>query len=36
MSDIKKYMDIKRLGHKSTIGVLNPGDYITSYRRRYL
>lgn len=29
MSEIKKYTDIVRLGHKSTIGVLNEGDHIT-------
>lgn len=29
MSEIKKYTDVVRLGHKSTIGVLNEGDYIT-------
>lgn len=28
MSEFKKYMDIIRLGHGSTVGVLNPGDYI--------
>lgn len=28
MSEMKKYMDIVRLGHKSTVGVLNPGDKI--------
>lgn len=27
-SEHKKYMDIVRLGHKSTVGVLNVGDYI--------
>jgi hypothetical protein len=29
MSEIKKYTDIVRLGHKSTVGVLNVGDHIT-------
>ena len=29
MSEMKKYMDIIRLGHKTTVGVLNEGDYIT-------
>lgn len=29
MADMKKYMDVVRLGHKSTEGVLNKGDYIT-------
>jgi len=29
MSEMKKYMDIIRLGHKSTVGVLNEGDNIT-------
>jgi len=29
MGDIKKYTDIVRLGHRSTVGVLNEGDYIT-------
>lgn len=29
MSEIKKYMDIVRLGHKSTENVLNVGDHIT-------
>lgn len=29
MSEIKKYTDIVRLGHKTTVGVLNEGDYIT-------
>lgn len=29
MGEIKKYTDIIRLGHKSTVGVLNEGDYIT-------
>jgi len=29
MGEIKKYTDIIRLGHNSTIGVLNEGDYIT-------
>lgn len=29
MSEIKKYMDIVRLGHVSTSEVLNVGDYIT-------
>ncbi|MFI2856919.1 RNA ligase family protein [Paenibacillus sp. JSM ZJ436] len=28
MSEMKKYMDVVRLGHKSTAGVLNKGDYI--------
>jgi hypothetical protein len=28
MSEMKKYLDIVRLGHKSTVGVLNEGDYI--------
>lgn len=29
MGEIKKYTDVIRLGHKSTVGVLNPGDHIT-------
>lgn len=29
MTEIKKYMDIVRLGHKTTEDVLNKGDYIT-------
>ena len=29
MGEIKKYTDIIRLGHRSTVGVLNEGDYIT-------
>lgn len=29
MSEIKKYTDIIRLGHKNSTGVLNEGDYIT-------
>lgn len=29
MSEMKKYMDIVRLGQKTTVGVLNEGDYIT-------
>lgn len=29
MSEIKKYTNIVRLGHRSTAGVLNEGDYIT-------
>lgn len=29
MGEIKKYTDIVRLGHKMTVGVLNPGDHIT-------
>lgn len=29
MGEIKKYTDIIRLGHKSTVGVLSEGDYIT-------
>lgn len=29
MSEMKKYMDIVRLGHKTTLGVLNEGDFIT-------
>lgn len=28
MGEIKKYTDIVRLGHRSTVGVLNEGDYI--------
>jgi hypothetical protein len=28
MSEMKKYMDVVRLGHKTTVGVLNPGDRI--------
>lgn len=28
MSEMKKYMDVVRLGHRSTEGVLNPGDKI--------
>ncbi|WP_211747936.1 RNA ligase family protein [Paenibacillus sp. Marseille-Q4541] len=28
MSEMKKYMDIVRLGHKTTAGVLKEGDYI--------
>ncbi|WP_339193830.1 RNA ligase family protein [Paenibacillus sp. FSL P4-0176] len=28
MSEMKKYMDVIRLGHKSTVEVLNDGDYI--------
>lgn len=29
MPEIKKYTDIVRMGHRSTVGVLNAGDYIT-------
>lgn len=29
MGEIKKYTDVIRLGHRSTVGVLNEGDYIT-------
>lgn len=29
MRDFKKYTDVVRLGHKSTEGVLQPGDFIT-------
>ena len=29
MSEFKEYTDIVRLGHKTTVGVLNVGDYIT-------
>lgn len=29
MKEIKKYMDIVRLGHKTTEGVIKEGDYIT-------
>jgi len=29
MGEIKKYTDIVRLGHRSTVGILNEGDYIT-------
>lgn len=29
MGEIKKYTDVVRLGHKTTIGVLNVGDHIT-------
>lgn len=29
MGEIKKYMDVVRLGHQSTVSVLNEGDYIT-------
>ncbi|WP_431785908.1 RNA ligase family protein [Paenibacillus lactis] len=28
MSEMKKYMDVVRLGHKTTVGVLNEGDHI--------
>jgi len=28
MSEMKKFTDVVRLGHKSTLGVLNEGDYI--------
>lgn len=28
MSEMKKYLDIVRLGHKATVGVLNEGDQI--------
>lgn len=28
MSEIKKYMDVVRLGHKTTVGILNAGDQI--------
>jgi len=28
MGEIKKYTDVVRLGHRSTVGVLNEGDYI--------
>ncbi|MGM1044758.1 MAG: RNA ligase family protein [Bacillota bacterium] len=28
MSEMKKYMDVVRLGHKTTVGVLNEGDSI--------
>ena len=28
MSEMKKYMDVVRLGHKTTEGVLNVGDKI--------
>lgn len=29
MSEFKKYTDVVRLGHRSTVGVLNVGDHIT-------
>jgi recombination protein RecA len=29
LGEIKKYTDVVRLGHRSTIGVLNEGDHIT-------
>jgi len=29
MGEIKKYTDVVRLGHRSTVGVLNEGDFIT-------
>ena len=28
MTEMKKYMDVVRLGHKTTVGVLNEGDHI--------
>lgn len=33
MSEMKKYMSIVRLGHKSTAGVLKEGDYIVAFEK---
>lgn len=32
-TEMKKYMSITRLGHKSTEGVLNEGDYIVAFEK---